>query len=315
MTSRILVTGGCGFLGSWTVHGLVEAGYSVRVFDLNINTDMLEFVMPGLSEKLEFVLGDITDTEKVKAAAKDCTGFVHLAGVMTVDCQRDPIMGARINVLGGLNVFEAARLNGITCVVYVSTAGIFGRDDGINPRPESHYGAFKLAIEGSARAYWLNHEISSIGFRPYIIYGPGAGSGLSAGPSIACRAAYQGQPAEIGFSGDVGLVYVQDVAHAFVSAIEENFEGALAANLCGENASIDQFVGLLTQQVPGANITVTGEPFLISAELPDHNKPKFIANLKVTSVETGIAATLTHYASRPSVKPDLQREHGMEAGI
>ncbi|WP_163837351.1 NAD-dependent epimerase/dehydratase family protein, partial [Providencia stuartii] len=61
------------------------------------------------------------------------------------------------------------------------------------PRPTTHYGTFKLACEGSARAYLADRGLASIGFRPFIVYGPGRETGLTAGPSLACRAAARGE--------------------------------------------------------------------------------------------------------------------------
>ena len=217
---RVLVTGACGFVGRWVVQKLVRDGYEVCAFDINPTPGSLEFAQEGLSSRVEMFRGDITSLDDVMHASRDCVKAVHLAGIMTVDCRKDPLRGARINVIGSLNVFEAALKYGFARVTYVSTAGVFGTTDPVNPHPETHYGAFKLAVEGSARAYWHDHGLPSVGFRPYIVYGQGVSSGIAAGPSIALLAAHENREALIRFSGRVGFVYVEDVAEAFVAAIK-----------------------------------------------------------------------------------------------
>ena len=124
------------------------------------------------------------------------------------------------------NVFEAALSHGIKRIVYTSSAGVYGPDDGMTPYPTTHYGAFKLACEGSARAYWSDHGLASVGFRPFIVYGPGRETGLTAGPTLACRAAARGERYRIPYVGSAGLVYVDDVAHAYKLALLRDAEGA-----------------------------------------------------------------------------------------
>ena len=68
---------------------------------------------------------------------------------MTPTCQADPLLGARVNVIGTLNAFEAAKANGITQVFYTSSGGVYGLKDNQPPFPSTHYGAFKLANEGT----------------------------------------------------------------------------------------------------------------------------------------------------------------------
>jgi UDP-glucose 4-epimerase len=293
---RVLVTGGCGFLGGWVARALVRRGHEVHILDARPDSSHLDFVEPGLSGKVETRAGDVTVEDEVIRAAEGCGSAVHLAGIMTVDCRRDPLRAANINLIGSLNLFEAALATGMRQVAYVSTAGVFGPDDGRHPRPMTHYGALKLAVEGSARAYFVDHGLRSVGFRPYIAYGPGEGSGISAGPSIACRAAQRGEAAEIKFTGRVGMVHVEDVAETFAAAVDAELDGAEAHNLVGEVTTIDAFVEELRCQVPGARITASGAPLLIASDLEIAPQPAWLAGLPKTGVADGIARTLAHYA-------------------
>jgi nucleoside-diphosphate-sugar epimerase len=112
-------------------------------------------------------------------------------------CRADPPRGALVNVVGTVNVFEAARRRAgqMAPVVYTSSIAVFTADDAdpasgrltaaAYPHPPNHYGVFKQANEGNARIYWLDSGVSSIGVRPMTIYGVGRDQGMTSGPTKA----------------------------------------------------------------------------------------------------------------------------------
>jgi nucleoside-diphosphate-sugar epimerase len=278
------------------VRKLLAKGHQVRLLDVAKVAANLESAEPGSSAQVDWRLGDIVDRSLVREVIRDCDAVIHLAGVLTRACRQDPVRAAEVNLVGGVNVLQSALDCGVRRIAYASTAGVYGPNDGLNPRPTTHYGALKLAVEGCARAYWQDNQLPSVGFRPYVIYGAGVGSGVSAGPSVACRAAHQGAPATIEFSGRVGMVYVEDVAAAFVAAIESEISGASAWNLVGEVTSVDDFVSELRRQVPGADIAVKGAPMPIASDLDVSGEPEFLRALPSTGVRKGIERTLAHLA-------------------
>lgn len=293
---RVLITGGSGFLGAWIVRQLVERGVEPRVFDVTNNRHrMAEIAGQHVARDLVWVVGDIRNRDDVLLAAEGCQGVIHLAGVLTPACAADPVLGAEVNLIGTLNAFEAARRHGIGAVIYAGSAGVFGPHSGQVPEPTTHYGAFKLACEGSARAYWHDHGIASVGFRPFVVYGPGRDTGLSAGPTLACRAAAQGEPYVLPFTGSSGLVYVEDVAAAFVHAVLGKPQGARVCNFVGETASMDDVLVEIRRVVPDARVSAEGPPLPIAIGQSEAELDDFFPNRPRTSLAEGVALTIAHY--------------------
>src|SRR5262245_46259223 len=161
---RVLVTGGYGCIGSWVIRNLLDRGDQVWVFDLHEDTRRLRLILP--TDRLAdatFVSGDVTDLHALRRAVDgfDISHVVHLAGLQVPTCRADPVLGARVNVLGTLAVFEAVRLaqGQVQRLVYASSAAVFGPpgeypagplDDDVPLRPTTHYGYFKCCNEGNA---------------------------------------------------------------------------------------------------------------------------------------------------------------------
>jgi len=256
--SRALLIGGGGFLGAWIARKLDAEGWRLRVFDLAPAPPIFREIAPELVDKVEWASGDVVDGGALRAAAEGCDGVVVLAGLLTPACRADPVLGAQVNLIGTLNAFEAARKIGCKRLVYTSSAGVYGPHDRSEPHPVTHYGAFKLAVEGSARAYGLDHGLASIGFRPFIVYGPGRETGVSAGPSLACRAAARGEAYHIGYSGDVGLVFVENLAELYARALRRSPNGAEVFNVTGARAGNDEVIAGIRKVAPDAAISFSG---------------------------------------------------------
>ncbi|HEU5115700.1 MAG TPA: NAD(P)-dependent oxidoreductase [Isosphaeraceae bacterium] len=308
---RVLMTGGYGCIGAWVALQLVQRGEDVWIFDLKEDTHRLDLLLtPEERERVHFLQGDVAEEGRVQAAAEQCqaTHLLHLAGLQVPTCRANPLLGARVNVLGTLSVFEAAlRLSGqIKRVVYASSAAVHGpsEPDEVGPRadevrlsPLTHYGAFKVCNELNAWVYWLDHGLSSVGLRPWTVYGVGRDFGVTSEPTKAIKAVAAGRSYAISYGGLQDFQYVADVAGAFLRALEAPFEGAEAFNVRGEVVPIETFVETLRQVAPEAGPLVTHgtKQLPIAPDLDSSRLEAQLGPLPRTSLRDGVADTYQRF--------------------
>ncbi|MDF1790940.1 MAG: NAD(P)-dependent oxidoreductase [Thalassobaculaceae bacterium] len=291
----VLITGGGGFLGAWIIRRLTARGIDIRVFDRREDRSIVRAIAGDVAEDIDWRTGDVASADDVARAAAGCEFAIHLAALLTPACAENPILGAQVNLIGTLNVFEAAKSGGMRGVAYASSAGVFGPDDGAIPFPTTHYGAFKLACEGCGRAYWEDAGLSSVGFRPAIVYGPGRETGLTAGPSIACREAAAGRPYTIGYSGRADMIFVDDVAAVFEAAATRVFDGAHAFSLVGEVADVSAIAAGIRAHVPGAEIDWSGPPLPLHPVIAPSPIEVVLGALPHTTLADGLAQTIAFH--------------------
>ena len=106
---KVLVTGGSGFLGAWVMRRLLARGIDVRAFDVRRDDRLLNAISGTNAGRAEWSTGDIASASDVSDAMRGCSDVIHLAGVLTPSCSAHPVRGAQVNLIGTLNVFEAAR--------------------------------------------------------------------------------------------------------------------------------------------------------------------------------------------------------------
>jgi nucleoside-diphosphate-sugar epimerase len=304
---RVLVTGAQGCIGAWVVKQLLEKGAGVIAFDLDPNLARLSLIAPpDLIAKLRVETGRLEDGPKLKSLVREAgiTHIVHLAATLIPFCQQQPAAGAMVNVVGTLSVFEAAREAGWPVrVVYASSAAVWGPgslygDRALNeddsPRPATHYGVFKLANESCAEIFHQADGISSIGLRPWTVYGVGRDEGLTAGPTLAMKATVLGRPFRIGLTGCMDLQYVEDVAQAFVQCAMSPLDGAHVFNLAGSVVRVDEFLALLEKLRPGSKglITAEGPEVPVACRMDDARLQRAIPGIRRTPLEAGMRKTL-----------------------
>jgi nucleoside-diphosphate-sugar epimerase len=290
---------------------LLERGDEVWIFDLVEDTHRLDLVLePEQVARIHPIVGDVSDLSAVRAAAErsKATHILHLAGLQTPTCRANPILGARVNVIGTLAVFETAVAlkSQVERVVYASSAAVHGPvgegsigslADDVRLSPLTHYGAYKVCNELNARVYWLDQGITSIGLRPWTVYGVGRDFGMTSEPTKAIKSVAAGLPYQISYGGVQDLQYVGDVAATFIRALVQPFEGARAFNLRGAVEPIESFVAALRDVAPEAASLVThGDRQLpIAFDLDDSRLQTELGPIPQTSLRDGIAETYERF--------------------
>ncbi len=261
MPERWLVTGALGCVGAWTIKTLLDDGEEVVGFDLGDDTGRLALIMrPDQQARVTLERGDITDLAAVERVLDEhkITRVVHLAALQVPFCRADPVAGAQVNVVGTVNMFEAVkrRRERIPGVAWASSTAVYSLDDP-SPAPENggrdpatHYGVYKLANEGTARIYWADDGVASIGLRPYVVYGPGRDQGMTSTPTQAMVAAARGEGFEITYGGTAQYDYAPDVARAFVLAGSRVAECAEVYNFPGVAAPMSEVVAAIEAAAP-----------------------------------------------------------------
>lgn len=295
---RVLITGGGGFIASWIVKQLLDEDHVVRSLDLTDKPAIAQTVLGERTAQVDWRAGDIASADDVEAAAADCDLIIHLAAILTPDCAANPQRGCDIVLGGTLNVFEAARKLGHRHVLYMSSAGVYGPDQGHTPEPTTLYGAFKLAGEGVARAYSADHGIASAGFRPLVVYGPGRETGLTAGPSLACKAAANDTDYVIPFAGDSDFIYVEDIASSFMAALRRPPENARVYNIVADRCRTAEFAAEVARQAPGTSITAQGPELPIAAGILEGDLRVDYPDVPRTNIRDGIAKTIAFYKTQ-----------------
>lgn len=307
---HILVTGAQGCIGSWVVKCLLDRNLEVTVYDLDPTPVRLSLIAsPDTVKRIRVETGAIEDTARLKALVKHAgiTHIVHLAAQLMPVCQANPVSGGMTNVIGTLNVFEAARDSGRPVrIVYASTAAVWGPEDAYagNPlseddplKPTTHYGVFKQANEGNARVFYSANGISSIGLRPWTVYGIGRDRGLTADPTIAIKAVAMGKPFRIRVSGFMDLQYVYDVGETFVRCLLSDVEGAHVFNMAGDVLHMDDYIQLLDRLQPGAAtlITSSGPQVPVAYRMNAGQLHSHVPGIPKTPLEEGVRQTLDIY--------------------
>jgi UDP-glucuronate 4-epimerase len=240
------------------------------------------------------------------------THVIHLAALQLPFVKADPPLGARVNVVGTVNVFEAVacRKERIERIIYASSAAVYDAADAGEPgaviqhstagHPTSLYGVFKQANEGTARIYWQDHLLASIGLRPATVYGPGRDQGITSAPTKAMFAAVVGQPFHIPYGGRGEFQYADDVAKAFIACARTPFEGAEIFNLHGSVAHMSELVAEIETAVPESREQITfAEPGFPSPEEFDATAlTELIGTLPHTPLREGVAATIALFREK-----------------
>lgn len=241
-----LVTGGCGFIGSHLVAGLIARGDRVRVLD-----DLSTGKRDNIPKSAELVIGDVADRSLVARAVEGVDGIYHLAAIASVQRSSEEWLDChRTNLTGSITIFDGARRARAKAplpVVYASSAAVYGDNPAVPLaetamlQPLSAYGADKLGSELHGRVAWTVHGVPSTGLRFFNVYGPRQDPSSPYSGVIAIFADRFARDAAIDIFGDGqqtrDFIYVEDVVAHLVAAMGDLRSGASVLNVCTGRAT------------------------------------------------------------------------------
>ena len=251
---------------------------------------------------------DVTDMAQIERTLDEyaITRIIHLAALQVPFCRADPPLGAAVNVVGTVNVLEAARRrqDRIPHVVYASSIAAIDSADGpsgesLPELPGTIYGVYKRADEQLAMRYWLDYDLPSIGLRPHTVFGPARDQGLTSAPTMAMLAAAAGRAYTIPYGGGAQFQYAPDVADAFVAAALADVKDASVHNLRGAARSIADVVETIVGAAPEVDglIRYEGAPLSFPAAVDSDGLDGAIGQLQETPFATAVQETIVRFRS------------------
>ena len=267
-----LVTGGAGFIGSRVVRDLVREGEQVVVYDWFPETDGLERLLDReeIETRVRIVHGDVTDYPHLVRTIRDndIETIVHMAAMMLLEVNANPLRGVRVNCEGTVSIFEAARFLGVKKVVWPSSGSVFGPPDMYDEEyipndaphfPQNIYGAAKSFDEFVAAYYVDRYKLDITALRLVMVYGYGQKHGRTARiiRELVCNPA-TGKPGKVPAAGDnvLGWTYVDDAAAAIVTACKVQNPPSKAYSVRGEIRTVQEIADYVAGLVPTADITL-----------------------------------------------------------
>jgi len=309
MTEKFMITGSMGCIGAWVLRNLVDEDVEVVATDLSTDP-----VRPGLllsdeelKEKITWAQLDVTDLDAVRSLVDKhgVTHIVHLAGLQIPFCRANPSLGSAVNVVGTVNMLEAARRGDVKGLSYASSLAVMAPAedypdrpvaDDVTLRPDTLYGIYKVANEGTARIYWQDWQVGSVGLRPYIVYGVARDQGMTSDIAKAVLAAAADKPFHIRFGSQVTLQHANDAARIFIACARAEYQGATACNLRNDVIDVSEFVEKLTTVAPNAKITFERDvPLPFPADLDDSGLRSIIGDVPHTPLEDAIAQDMARF--------------------
>lgn len=229
---RVLVTGGCGFIGSHLVDALLTRGYAVTVLDdlSNGKLDNLKNHLGGPA--FRFIQGDIRDAGAVKKALADADAVIHEAAMISVPLSvKNPALTRSVNIDGTLNLLKASLSRGVKRFVYASSCAIYGEQtkfpisEDASPNPLSPYASSKLTAEKKCLAVHDEEGLETVCLRYFNVYGPRQAAGEYAGVMVKFleRLRTDQPPIIYGDGGQTrDFVHIQDVVEATLLALKHD---------------------------------------------------------------------------------------------
>ena len=262
----VLVTGAGGFIGAHLCAALVEEGAAVRAlvrYNSRDNRGALDWLQPDVTTEINAVAGDLRDPESVTASVEGVEVVFHLGAQIAIPYSYvNPRDFFETNVMGSLNVAQAALGHGVDRVVHTSTSEVYGSAQAVpiseqHPlHPQSPYAASKVGADKLMDSFHRSFGLRVVVLRPFNTYGPFQ-SARAIIPTIASQALAGGQLRLGALDPRRDLTFVSDTASGFIAAAQS--EGAIGRTIqlgTGSDVSIGELVDLIGE-VLGRELEVT----------------------------------------------------------
>lgn len=268
---RVVVTGGCGFVGSYVTKALLEREHQVVVLDREPDTTLIE-ALTGAEDRARLTVHDldVRDRDALAKQIDGASGVVHLASLLTQRSDDDPGLAVEVNCLGTVNVFDAARRAGIARVAWASSTAVYGwgtpNTSIANDAPHNAsdiYGRTKSLTEAIGSHYNRQHAMKTVGLRFTVVYGFGRATaiprGSAGGPVVdLVERPMAGLKDTRVRRADtvVDWLHVEDAARAVCLALGSDAIESPALSVTGQLASLREAAELVMKLVPGAEIDI-----------------------------------------------------------
>jgi UDP-glucose 4-epimerase len=293
--SRVIVTGGAGFIGGHIVDRLLKEGFDVTVID-NLSMGRLENIAQNEDKReFHFVKGDIRDFDLVKNTMKDIDAVFHEAASASVTLSlKNPMLVNDINVLGTLNLLKAAVELDVKRFIFASSAAVYGetalprKGEEIPPDPTQPYGVSKLAAESYTRSFCKSYGLETVSLRYFNVYGPRQSFDINCAYggaiTIFLNRLMRSMPPIIYGDGEQtrDFVYVQDIVEANMLALNtKNAVGEFFNIGSGTAISVNQVAQVLKERLNKKdikNVYAAERPAEVKHGYADISKAKRILN-------------------------------------
>lgn len=312
MTTRYLVTGGAGFIGSNITAELVRRGATVRVAD-DFSTGK-RANLNGLDDRIELLIGDLADLDFARRAVEGATYVIHQAAIPSVPRSvADPLMNNRANVQATLNVLIAARDAGVRRLVYASSSSVYGeavngaKREAMHLWPLSPYGVSKLAAEQYCMAFHTVYGFEAVALRYFNVFGPrqDPASEYAAVIPRFITALLSGRPPTIYGDGEQtrDFTYVGNIVAANLRALEAPGVAGQVFNIAmGQATSLNQLADILGEltRVSLPPIYAEPRPGDIRHSVADVSRAREVLGFTPqVSLVDGLALAVEWYRGRP----------------
>jgi len=270
-TGPVLITGAGGCIGAWTIAMLLKNNIDVIACDLTNNKKRPELLIDSQElSKVPWIEGDISNTESVLNTIEKYKpeSIIHLAALQVPFCAADPTAGAKVNVVGTVNIMEGAKQNSIKRIAHASSMAAHSFLPGSDSL-KTLYGAYKMCDEQISEVYWQDHKVPSVCLRPAIVNGVGRDQGMTSKQTVAMLAAALGQPYDIPYKGNVSHLSAAEVASAFIHSVSYDGDGAFVFDIFGESVNINETIKMIKEIKPDAEITSSGSEMPFPSKLSD----------------------------------------------